>query len=136
MVKAYRTLRPDSNISCRLDYLKTRISNGQYYLVRVPFNEHSLNASRWLLVSFYFWYSSSLLTSCFISPAIGRIAKDFFEHVGLVSVARDSNCPIKDIDEATNIGIEVGASDVDESISDGRNVFRVSVKPCTCFPTE
>ncbi|THD19342.1 Coiled-coil domain-containing protein 44 [Fasciola hepatica] len=68
---------------------------------------------------------------CSVSPAIGRISKEFFEHVGLVSVAGGSDCLIKDIDTATNIGIEIGASDVDECVANGQKIFRFY-----CSPTE
>ncbi|CAL8082846.1 unnamed protein product [Calicophoron daubneyi] len=64
------------------------------------------------------------------SPGLGKIASEFFDHVGCVCVEGGSGTKCPDLDTATEIGIEIGASDV-QLVTDGSTspVYRFHCDP-------
>ncbi|VDP68580.1 unnamed protein product [Schistosoma mattheei] len=51
----------------------------------------------------------------------GDIADKFFDHIGLVTVSAKSSKQLSDLDAATNLGIEIGAKEVELSSSEDQN---------------
>ncbi|KAF8568753.1 hypothetical protein P879_09157 [Paragonimus westermani] len=58
---------------------------------------------------------------CSVPPGSGKIAQEFFDHVGLITFHGNPEKNISTLDDVTNLGIEIGASEV-EQISMNENV--------------
>lgn len=66
---------------------------------------------------------------CSISPNTGQIASEFFDHVGLISFHSDPDKNISNLDDATNLGIEIGASEVEQFSLDEKVAFKLHCDP-------
>ncbi|KAF7233065.1 hypothetical protein EG68_05513 [Paragonimus skrjabini miyazakii] len=83
----------------------------------------SVNSERQRLTSLVKKYG------CSVSPGSGKIAQEFFDHVGLITFNGNPERNIATLDDATNLGIEVGASEV-EQVSMNENVaFKLHCDP-------
>ncbi|KAF6767890.1 hypothetical protein AHF37_09236, partial [Paragonimus kellicotti] len=61
---------------------------------------------------------------CSVSPGSGKIAQEFFDHVGLITFHGNPEKNISTLDDATNLGIEIGASEVEQISTDGNVSFK------------
>ncbi|VDQ14110.1 unnamed protein product [Trichobilharzia regenti] len=60
---------------------------------------------------------------CSVAPA-GDIANQFFDHIGVITVSAKSNERLPNLDAATNLGIEIGANEVELRL-DGEETYEV-----------
>nr|CAH8874514.1 unnamed protein product [Trichobilharzia regenti] len=58
---------------------------------------------------------------CSVAPA-GDIANQFFDHIGVITVSAKSNERLPNLDAATNLGIEIGANEVELRL-DGEETY-------------
>ncbi|KAA3675996.1 translational activator of cytochrome c oxidase 1, partial [Paragonimus westermani] len=83
----------------------------------------SVNSERQRLASLVKKYG------CTVPPGSGKIAQEFFDHIGLITFHGNPEKNISTLDDVTNLGIEIGASEV-EQISMNENVaFQLHCDP-------
>lgn len=58
-------------------------------------------------------------------PTISGSIIQYFDHIGVVFVSGGLKTPLPDLNTATNVGIEVGALEVEESVNNGEIEFQV-----------
>lgn len=64
------------------------------------------------------------------APSIaGKVMNEFFHHLGLVKIKGGPDTGVVDLDSATNLGIEISATEVEELEEDGQLVYQFQCDP-------